>query len=147
MEILYNRNKVLVIKMKLLIICLIVWGVCALIRMKIFKKLELPSWYSLIPFFGTCMLFKKVWNIHWFVLYMLGIALTAYYFTFGVQEFSANLMYVIGVLLMLIGWTGEKYYLSKKLEYGPVMGLGLALLYPIFLLVIAFKKKEEKSEE
>lgn len=122
------------------------WFICALTRCLLFKKIDLIPWNSVIPAYGTYVLFKKIWSTDVAVIYI--IATFAFMFTL-VSTYSGNvtnMVLAITVTIMFIGWTGQAYYLANQLNESALNGILLALIFPVFSIVLGLKKVEEPEE-
>lgn len=100
---------------------IVVLVLCVLIIValwKVFAKAGEPGWASIVPFYGNYVLFKIAMGNGWLFLLCL--------------------IPFIGSFAPLVAY----FMLAKKFGKGTGFGIGMALLTPIFLLILAFGDAE-----
>ncbi|MDI9469995.1 MAG: DUF5684 domain-containing protein [Bacillota bacterium] len=109
-----GQQTIRVIILFTLLACLIYLLFSLITYWRIFRKAGEPGWAVLIPIYNAYVLFKITWGKGWYFLLML-IPLV-------------NLVIAIVTLLKL----------AQAFGYGGGFVVGLILLYPIFMLILAF---------
>lgn len=100
---------------------------------KIYEKLGEPGWKSLIPFYGMYTLYKSVWEpqVYFLTLFSAVGLLVSYVFLVPLCLFACQAaMAVISVIL--------NYKIAKYFERGIGFCIGLTLVPPVFLGILAF---------
>jgi hypothetical protein len=97
---------------------LIIWLVLAIIYIAagwiIFQKAGRPGWMAIIPFLNTYVLLRIIGRPGWWLLLM----------------FIPIVSFVIGIIALVD--------LARSFGHGAGFALGLILLAPIFILILAF---------
>lgn len=130
------------------------WEIISLILMvvagwKIFEKAGLDGWKTIIPFYSGYQYYKIAWTgkMFWVNVALYGLAdVLAYIFV------AAQLVFVmiIGFIIMLLSVGLRIAYrikLAKRFGKGVGFGIGLVILAPIFLLILAFGAAEYQKGE
>lgn len=119
----------------LFVIAMVLLIIYVLAYWMIFKKAGEAGWKALIPVYSTYISYRLFWNTKMFVLCMVFAVLTAifeYVGGAGVLIFrAASLGTIVLNIIMCIK-------LSKAFGHGTGFTVGLILLNPIFLLILAF---------
>ncbi len=107
---------------------------------QIFKKAGEKGWKSLIPLYNSYIMYKIAWktSMFWIVI-ALGVI---YSILFGISYSSGSaivsvLAYVVDIAVVVIGIMAL-HKLSKAFGHGAGFTVGLVLLSPIFILILAF---------
>ena len=133
--------------MNWIVILFVAWLICAIVRTKLFVKLEMEWWKSLIPFYGTYLVFEKVWDVNVFWGYMICFIVLLFIWNHGYIGMSAALLEVVCSIGIVYGWTGHCFYMNKYLKGNIIMGYGLAILFPVFGLILGFQKESMNELE
>ena len=125
----------------LLVTALISLAICILIIVsgfKIFKKMGMPGWWCIIPYFGSYMETRAVYGIGWWFLIPSLPALL-------------SLLGVGGVLLTILNIVSFVYTLKFDMDFARVMGkqwwFGLILLFLPYIAMpmLAFGSAQYKG--
>ena len=125
----------------LLVTALISLAICILIIVsgfKIFKKMGMPGWWCIIPYFGSYMETRAVYGIGWWFLIPSLPALL-------------SLLGVGGVLLTILNIISFVYTLKFDMDFARVMGkqwwFGLILLFLPYIAMpmLAFGSAQYKG--
>ena len=100
----------------------------------IFNKAGEPGWKALIPIYSTYTEYKLVWNTKMFAVFMAFVIVTA------ILERVDGMLFLyyaasIGTIVMNIMACVK---MSMSFGHGTGFAIGLILLNPIFLLILAF---------
>ncbi len=106
---------------------------------KIFEKSGEQGWKSLIPVYSSYLIYKIAWDRRAFWITMLLGLLSSV--LMGIPMIGPALG-VIGALLAGLLEVVCTVKLAKAFEHGGWFALGLILLSPIFILILAFDKSE-----
>ena len=98
-------------------------------RWHIFKKMGMPGWKGIIPYYGDYMLFKTVWTTKafWAMIIGAGVYLVLY----------LSSIFIIPVTVALAALR-----LAKGFGKGAGFGVGMAFLSAIFYPILAFGKAQ-----
>ena len=107
---------------------------CILAYWMIFKKAGEAGWKALIPIYSTYTEYKLVWNTKMFAVFMAFVIVTA------ILERVDGMLFLyyaasIGTIVMNIMACVK---MSMSFGHGTGFAIGLILLNPIFLLILAF---------
>ena len=146
-----TKEEALVLGMSLqtVLIFSIIFAVIMIIAMwKIFSKAGKPGWHSIIPFLNIYDLFDICWKGSYGILtILLGVVMGLASRSAGFDEFGNQVGQVspawsavmgIAALIMFVLLIVQEYKLSKSFGHGFGFFLGLFLLEPIFLIILAF---------
>ncbi|MBR5227479.1 MAG: hypothetical protein IKV94_02465 [Clostridia bacterium] len=95
---------------------------------KLFKKAGEPGWLSLIPICNTVMMFKIAGMSGWWAAGAL----------------LAGFIPVVGIIASIVINVLLAYNLAKAFDKGAGFTVGLVLLAPIFISILAFGKSQYK---
>ena len=125
---------------------------------KIFVKMGEPGWKALIPFYNEYTLYKKVWNLGWFVAMLITGCITpvlsalVLFMIFSPPLYITFLLQPQGIILGLAVLALNKlrlaihfvltYLLSRSFRHGILFAAGLMLLPGIFLIILAFSSNQ-----
>lgn len=138
-------------------------------RWFVFKKMGLPGWKGIIPFYGDLVLFRTVWNVRAFWAYVIGMIVFVGVYGAGLMVLLVYAMYM-GLLrsepssaimipfyavmgFVFVAFVVYELVITFKLyrrlanAFGKSAGFaaGLTFLTPIFLPVLAFGKAQYKG--
>ena len=123
---------------------LIIWYIFQLIAgWKMMVKMGEPGWKSLIPFYGTYVIYEHTWNGM-----MYGITLVLQVALYALQELgsdSSGLLTIVTTAISLAVIVLQIFAcnkLSKSFGHGVGYTIGLWLLRPIFYLILGFGSSE-----
>lgn len=128
-----------------------------------FKKMGMPGWKGLIPFYSTYILFEKLWNTKQFWRMIIYLAVYIGAFLFGYLFFAlggvltVNGSEVIGIVLIILGIASIigsivmlvfgliiEFQLYKRMAHAFALkdawAWGLLFLSFVFLPIIGFHK-------
>ena len=128
-------------------------------RWLVFKKMGLPGWKGIIPFYSESVLFRKLWTIKLFWAY---IAIFAVYFALcfiapvlGFSELFSQTpiiraSFFIFILFAAIGALVSEFVILFKLNnrlaraFGRIPGfaVGLTFIPPVFFMMLGLSKSE-----
>lgn len=128
------------VSMNSIALLIILWGLCAFTRGFLFTRLHLKFWKSLIPIYGTYLLFKRIWTKQMAILYIGSILLFPIIQNSSYTGTITSIVLFACLVVQFIGWTGQAYYCAKELDESSVNGLLLALLFPIIAIKMGIKK-------
>ena len=82
-------------------------------RMKVFQKLNIPAWKSLIPFYGSYFVFKKVWNSYsfWIYAFCAGLIFIQYFFLH--YDLYGAILFIVCLCTLFFEWMALHFYLCK----------------------------------
>ena len=112
---------------------------------KIFTKAGEKGWKSIIPIYNGYTQFKLFWNtkMFWITLALAAVA--------GIcAAVGGTVLIIIYALLVIAAFVIGimfSHKLSKSFGHGAGFTVGLILLQPIFVLILAFGKSEYKKLE
>ena len=123
--------------------------ICAVLMIiawwKVFTKAGDKGWKSIIPIYNGYTQFKLFWNTKMFWI-TLALAVVA-----GIcAAVGGTVLIIIYTLLMIAAFVIAimfSHRLSKSFGHGTGFTVGLVLLQPIFVLILAFGKSEYKKIE
>lgn len=123
----------------------LVWYVLQVIAYwKIFGKMGVPGWKSIIPFYNLYIQYKMTWKPGFFWLFIITMAFS------GLSSVKAEgaLMVVLSVIGLVCAIAAaviliiQQYRLAKSFGHGVGFTIGLILLEPIFMLILGFGKSK-----
>ena len=107
----------------IIIICLAITIFSIVATWKMFEKAGKPGWASLIPIYSTIVLFDII-GYKWYYIFLFLLS--------GVP--------IIGSLLVFVFVVMYSIKLAKAFGQEIGFGIGLALISPVFVAIIAFNK-------
>jgi len=125
----------------MILIIALVWYVFQVIAYwKIFEKLGVAGWKSIIPIYNTYIRFKATWNTKMFAVIVVlcvlaGMGSVGEGTAIGLMFAILSLIAVIAILVVLVM---ADHKLSKAFGHGAGFTVGLVLLDPIFKLILGF---------
>lgn len=93
------------------------------VKWKMYEKAGKPGWASIVPIYSTIVLFDII-GYKWYYIFLL--------FLGGVP--------VVGVVALMLFTISYSIKLAKSFGQSTGFGIGLALVNPIFVAIIAFDK-------
>lgn len=90
---------------------------------KMFKKAGKPGWASIVPFYNTIVLFEII-GYKWYYIFLLFLGVIP----------------VIGTVAAILFTISYNIKLAKSFGKETGFGIGLWLLNPVFVAIIAFSK-------
>lgn len=151
---------------------LVSMGLTALLfisRWFLFKKMGMPGWKGIIPFYSDYVLFRTLWNVKAFWAYIIGvivfvglygvgliaIIVSSMYLSMMLKEPTIENMILIFVVLaiVLVVFVVYEFIIVFKLyrrlanAFGKSTGfaVGLTFLAPVFLPILAFGKAQYRG--
>ena len=132
----------------IMIIGIFVSVILALVRLSgwcaIFFKLGIADWKALIPFYGTFVLFRKVWKVKPYFIYLatglISIVLDILLYFFAWENYAAAYIACSIVIVIIRLYTNFKLMASVAAAFDQGIGYTLGLFfYPIiFIPLIGF---------
>ena len=118
--------------------CIIIFAAVAaafVSRWFIFKKMGMPGWKGIIPYYGEWLLFREVWTTKMFWVYVISGAV------YGVLSIISMFL---GMGMFLVQASGAQSVNELgQAAFAPLLVIGfyglLTLAYIIFALVLTFK--------
>lgn len=102
----------------------------------VYAKMDIPGWKVIIPYYGSYMLFQRLWSTD---MYMLWVAVTVLA-PICLRD-KSNLVIIAGVVLLVISRlinVGLKVKLAEAFGHSALFGAGLALAPVVFYPILAF---------
>lgn len=129
-----------------IVISLIVWIVSVVAYWKIFNKIGEKGWKSLIPFYSEYVLIRATWKTKWFWTILVCLILTVgflsvVYFFAKTNPAFANIFGILAcitMLFLLVLDVISLYRVSVCFGHGAGWTVGLVLVFPVFVLMLAF---------
>lgn len=123
------------------VVCILLVAACVAIivgNWKIFKKMGMPGWYSIIPYFSDYAQTRGVYGIGWW--FLIGMASTIA----GWIGISGFLLTVINIVVLIYT---VKYNIDLALCFGKHWAFGLLLAFVPFvaILMLGFGKDVYKG--
>ena len=112
-------------------------------RMKVSQKLNIPAWKSLIPFYGSYFVFKKVWNSYsfWIYAFCAGLIFIQYFFLH--YDLYGAILFIVCLCTLFFEWMALHFYLCKWFKMNIFVYLLLIFLYPAGYCILGFSKQKE----
>lgn len=107
----------------LLILILAVAIFMIVVKWKMYEKAGKPGWASIVPIYSTIVLFDII-GYKWYYIFLLFLGWVP----------------VIGVVALMLFTISYSIKLAKSFGQSTGFGIGLALVNPIFVAIIAFDK-------
>ncbi|MBQ6557847.1 MAG: hypothetical protein IJL81_00600 [Clostridia bacterium] len=131
-------------------VCSLIWYVLQVIaRWKIFTKAGEKGWKAIIPVYNEFVMYKISWKTMFFwIMFALAVAGSIVSSLAGTgQNANGILLFLAFVLLIADCVIGiiQLHNLSKAFGHGAGFTVGLVLLNPIFMLILAFGSSEYKG--
>ena len=129
-------------------------------RWLVFKKMGLPGWKGIIPFYSEAVLFKTVWTIKmfwaYFSLFFCYLMICAAVFALGISGWLYNRGGTVTVLLFLLtifvlwGILAAIFVILFKMNnrlaraFGRIPGfaVGLTFIPPVFFIILGAGKSK-----
>ena len=129
-------------------------------RWLVFKKMGLPGWKGIIPFYSEAVLFKTVWTIKmfwaYFSMFFCYLMICAAVFALGISGWLYNRGGTVTVLLFLLilivawGILAAIYVILFKMNnrlaraFGRIPGfaVGLTFIPPVFFIILGAGKSK-----
>ena len=113
-------------------------------KYRVFEKAGEKGWKALIPFLNKYLLFKRTWKQEWFTIYLLCLVLfivcvSGMFMNIGPTQLLYAISLTSYIFLILI-FLSLNYHLSKYFKLNTFYTIGMVVLYPVFILLLAFKK-------
>lgn len=111
----------------LFVVLLVLLALCVLIIIsgwKIMKKMGMPGWYCLIPYFGSYMETKAVYGVGWWFLITVASSIATFVGIGGI------LLAIIDLVVLVYG---IKYDMDLALCFGKHWAFGLLLAFAPFV--------------
>ena len=111
-----------------MIYILVMFGIVAaayISRWFIFKKMGMPGWKGIIPYYGEYLLFRELWTTKMFWALVISAAVYAF-------------VSIFAVVFGMVGFVNNR--LAKAFGKSTGFAAGLTFLSPIFDLILAFDK-------
>ena len=107
---------------------------------RIFTKAGEAGWKAIIPAYNTYVLYKLTWktSMFWAMLILAFIAGIAN----GIGGILCAVIYGIFMLVVVVISITQLHMLSKAFGHGVGFTIGLFILSPIFILILAFGKSQ-----
>ncbi len=96
----------------------------------LFKKANKRVWAALVPFYNQYTLYSVVWGNGWFFLIETALSLATIYTT----GFICWVFLILDLAFCCI----HQYKTAKSFGKGVGFAVGLVLLYPLFICILAF---------
>lgn len=117
---------------------------------KIFVKMGEPGWKAIIPIYSSYTLYKKIWNIKWFVITLIveivlvitGSCIPVLAMTSDKNAIIPAIIFVILIIAAIVLTVMMCSKLSRAFGHGAGFTAGLFFLMPIFLLILAFSSDQ-----
>lgn len=106
---------------------------------KIFEKAGESGWKAIIPVYSDYILYKIAWNVKPFWV-LMGAALITSLLSW-IPVVGAIISFIVGILAVIIE-VNCYLKLSKAFGHGGWFAVGLLLLSPIFMMILAFENSE-----
>ncbi len=114
---------------------------------KIFVKAGESGWKALIPIYNTCITFKIAWKIRYFFPYILTV-LAMNLLPFFATSLSVLLFGTLGLYLcFIIFQILFCYKLARAFDRSLFFAIGLIVLGPVFMLILAFDSSEYEGPQ
>ena len=106
---------------------------------KIFTKAGEKGWKSIIPIYNGYTIYKFSWKPLWFwITLAIGILFNIIIRITGVESKVGLVFFAIFLIAEIVIAIISMYKLSKSFGHGVGFTIGLILLAPIFILILAF---------
>ncbi|MCF0106991.1 MAG: hypothetical protein HUJ53_09530 [Holdemanella sp.] len=114
-------------------------------KYRVFEKMNEKGWKALVPILNTYILFNRTWKKTFFYLYLcifLLFGLNAGLLTLNTDSYhflflTSFISYVMLIILIL----SLHYHIAKYFKQSILFRIGMVVLYPVFLCILAFKKE------
>lgn len=122
------------------VVVVVLYVITVIAYWQIFKKAGEKGWKSLIPVYNSYIMYKISWKTS---MFWIEIALGVLYsILYGISYSSGSavlsvLAYIVYIAVIVIGIM-VLHKLSKAFGHGVGFTVGLVLLSPIFILILAF---------
>lgn len=138
----------------LTILISVAWSIASIVALCIiFKKNGRPWFFAIIPFVNLYTLFAIFWskkNFWWFVLMVVGMVfIPAIIIASGsVALAEISIILILFMAMIMLTWMVILYAkIADAYGHGAGFTIGLLLLYPIFLIILATKNPVKKTNE
>ena len=131
-------------------VCSLIWYVLQVIaRWKIFTKAGEKGWKAIIPVYNEFVMYKISWKTMFFwIMLALVVAGSLVSSLAGTGQNANGVLLFIAFVLLIAACVIEiiqLHNLSKAFGHGAGFTVGLVLLNPIFMLILAFGSSEYKG--
>ena len=167
----FNGMPVLMMAVNMLSM-LVSMGLTALLfisRWFLFKKMGMPGWKGIIPFYSDYVLFRTLWNVKAFWAYITGMIVFIVLYSFSMVVWVTGVIYLsttgmepnAGILIPFFVFLGVivvafmvyefiivfKLYRRLAGAFGKSTGFaaGLTFLTPVFFPILAFGKAQYRG--
>ena len=128
----------------------VIWVILQVIAYwRIFKKAGEPGWKSLIPVYSGYVQYKIAWKPMMFWIMLIATFIGNYTYNNYLSESSTMWMVItliLGVVCLIINIM-YSVKLAKAFGKGIGFAVGLLLLQPIFILILAFGSAEYQGAD
>ena len=117
-------------------------------KWKVFKKMGEPGWKSLIPFYSSYIIYKRVWNtdMYWLTLLLfVATEICSTMLLYGTGSTTSMLFQAGEILFALAAFVMSVikiYRLAKAFHHGVGYTLGLLFLDPFFMMGLGYGRSE-----
>lgn len=128
----------------LLVILLVYYIIMVIAQWRIFAKAGQPGWKSIIPFYNSYILYKIVWQVKWFWI-VFGLGILSSVVSWLNMSGGNGFLLAVSRIIVVVAFILSVFLCSKTAKaYGKGIGftVGLVLLHPIFMLILAFGSAE-----
>lgn len=131
-------------------VCSLIWYVLQVIaRWKIFTKAGEKGWKAIIPVYNEFVMYKISWKTMFFwIMLALVVAGSLVSSLAGTGQNANGVLLFLAFVLLIAACVIEiiqLHNLSKAFGHGAGFTVGLVLLNPIFMLILAFGSSEYKG--
>lgn len=131
-------------------VCSLIWYVLQVIaRWKIFTKAGEKGWKAIIPVYNEFVMYKISWKTMFFwIMFALVVAGSLVSSLAGTGQNANGVLLFLAFVLLIAACVIEiiqLHNLSKAFGHGAGFTVGLVLLNPIFMLILAFGSSEYKG--
>lgn len=119
-------------------------GFCLMIQMlaycMVLEKMGEKGWKAFIPFYNEYLVFKHIWGAKFFTINLICSVLNSYFIISKMlNATSFNNFFYIATSVAVCMFT-IMYYLKLAAAFGRsrLFGLGLIILPPLFIMILAF---------
>lgn len=125
----------------------ILWIVSNSIRCLVFKKMELTPTMSLIPFYGTYLMMKKVGKASYFWFYIVSIFCIVLSNCGLEMDSFGNFVLGASGVMFFITWVSFLFYVCRYFKENIITFLLFVFVYPLGLGIVGIKKEKIEEEK